>query len=49
MLRVVEEGNRLEIISPMPMGKRVLFAVLALFPLLAPYQLLIAPRLGEHP
>ncbi len=44
MLRVVEEGNRLEIISPMPAGKRVLFGVLALVPLLAPYQLLIAPH-----
>ena len=44
MLRVMERGNRLEIISPMPVGKRVLFAVLALVPLLAPYQLLIAPR-----
>jgi len=43
MLRVVERGDRLEITSPMPVGKRLLFAVLALVPLLAPYQLLIAP------
>ena len=44
MLRVMERGNRLEIISPMPVGKRVVFVVLALVPLLAPYQLLVAPR-----
>lgn len=43
MLRVTESGDRLEITSPMPVGKRLLFAVLALVPLLAPYQLLIAP------
>jgi len=43
MLRVIESGDQLEINSPMPVGRRLLFAVLALVPLLAPYQLLIAP------
>ncbi len=43
MLRVAESGGRMEISSPMPIGKRLAFLVLALVPLLAPYQLLIAP------
>ena len=43
MLRVTESGDRMEITSPMPVGKRLAFLVLALVPLLAPYQLLIAP------
>jgi hypothetical protein len=43
MLRVLECGDQMEITSPMPVGKRVAFFVLALVPLLAPYQLLVAP------
>jgi hypothetical protein len=38
---LVESANRLEIRSPMRAGMRVLLAALALFPLLAPYELLI--------
>jgi hypothetical protein len=44
MLRVAESEDRMEITSPMPVGKRLVFFVLALVPLLAPYQLLVAPR-----
>jgi hypothetical protein len=43
MLRVVESQDRLEIVSPMPLLKRLLFLLLALVPLLAPYELLVAP------
>ena len=38
---LIERANRLEIRSPMRTGMRVVLAVLALFPLLAPYELLI--------
>jgi hypothetical protein len=43
-LPVVESGDALEIESPMPVGKRVLFFLLGLFPLIAPYELLVKPR-----
>lgn len=42
-LRVVETLDRLEIASPMPRLKRFIFLLLALVPLLAPYELLMAP------
>lgn len=43
MLRVAEEADTFEITSPMPTGRRLVFAALALFPLLAPYELLLKP------
>lgn len=43
-LPVVEGAGVLEIESPMPAGKRILFLLLALFPLLAPYEILVKPR-----
>jgi len=43
-LPVVETAEALEIESPMLVGKRILFFLLALFPLLAPYELLLKPR-----
>jgi hypothetical protein len=43
-LLVRESANTLEIESPMRAGKRVLFLLLALFPLVAPYELLFKPR-----
>lgn len=39
MIQVSESEGHLDLFSPMPSGKRVLFAVLALVPLLAPYEL----------
>jgi hypothetical protein len=36
-----ERHDRLEVCSPMRAGMRVVFAVLALFPLLAPYELIV--------
>ena len=38
---LIETANRLEIRSPMRVGMRVVFAVLALFPLIAPSELII--------
>jgi len=43
MLNVVETEDTLEVTSPMPVGRRVLFGLLALIPLLAPYELLLKP------
>ena len=44
MFRVIEGKEAIEIQSYMPTGKRVLFFLLALFPLLAPYELIIQPN-----
>lgn len=41
---LVESEGRLEVRSPMRAGMRILLAALALFPLLAPYDLLIRPN-----
>jgi hypothetical protein len=44
---LVEHADRIEVRSPMRVGMRVLLAALGLFPLLAPYELLIKPD-WEH-
>lgn len=44
MLEFTEEPGRLEVRSPMRTGTRVVFALLALVPLAAPYELLIRVR-----
>jgi hypothetical protein len=41
MIELVEHADTLDILSPLPVGKRLFFALLALFPLLAPYELLL--------
>jgi hypothetical protein len=41
MIKVSHNTERFEIISPMPWGKRLLFGLLALFPLLAPSELMV--------
>lgn len=46
MLKVIEEKNVIEIQSCMPGGQRIFYSLLALFPLLAPYELIIRP--GWH-
>ena len=43
MISVIEGRDAIEIQSNMMVGQRILFLVLALFPLLAPYQLIIRP------
>jgi hypothetical protein len=43
-LPIVETADTLEIASPMLVGKRILFFLLAIFPLIAPYELLLKPR-----
>ena len=44
MFRVIESTEAIEIQSYMPTGQRVVFLVFALFPLLAPYDLIIRPN-----
>lgn len=46
-LPVVESGDTLEIASPMPVGKRLFFLLLALVPLYAPYDLLFRVRWND--
>lgn len=41
MLEIVDNADRLEILSPMAGGRRLLFVLLGLIPLLAPYELLL--------
>jgi len=40
IIQVSDNAERLDIISPMPVGKRIFLALLGLIPLLAPYELL---------
>ena len=51
MLEYSEAEGVIKLVSPMPAGRRLLFALLALFPLIAPYELLIKPHWEEwlHP
>ncbi len=41
MVQLIEGSGRLELVSPMPWGQRLLTAVVGLVPLLAPYELLL--------
>ncbi|MGD8242351.1 MAG: hypothetical protein PVF59_05985 [Desulfobacterales bacterium] len=43
MLKVIATQNYIEIQSRLPAGQRALLAAVAVFPLLAPYQLIIRP------
>jgi hypothetical protein len=43
MPKVIERGSTLEIQEHMPWGRRLLFLLLGLFPLIAPYELLVRP------
>jgi hypothetical protein len=43
MINVIESKEVLEVQSTMPTGLRVVFLVLALFPLIAPYELILKP------
>lgn len=44
MIEIVEHPDRLVVVSRTRFGMRLLFALLALFPLLAPYELLLGIR-----
>jgi hypothetical protein len=48
MIQVANNEERLDIVSPMPSGKRLLFALLALFPLLAPYELMLRAQWTDY-
>ena len=40
MFKIVKAFQRLELLAPLTAGSRIIFLVLALFPLLAPYELI---------
>lgn len=44
MLKVTEKEGTLEIQSVTPAGLRILFLLLAVFPLIAPYELILQPK-----
>jgi hypothetical protein len=44
MINIIENKEVIEIQSPMPTGRRILFGIIALFPLIAPYELIIKPN-----
>jgi hypothetical protein len=50
-VELVDRGSRLEVRSPMRPGMRVAVGMLGLFPLVAPYELLVRPAwtTGVHP
>jgi hypothetical protein len=48
MIEVSGGADRLDIISPMPRGKRLLFALLSLIPLLAPYELILRVQWSDY-
>jgi hypothetical protein len=48
MIKVSHDTQRLEITSPLPRGKRLLFGLLALFPLLAPYELILRVQWASY-
>jgi hypothetical protein len=41
MPHLIEQGGRVEIVSPMPMGLRAFLGIAGLFPFIAPYELLL--------
>jgi hypothetical protein len=43
-----ETKGHLELLSPMPWGRRVLFAMIGLFPLIAPWELLVRPQWNSY-
>lgn len=48
MIQVSDNGERLDVFSTMPAGKRFLFALFALIPLLAPYELMLRVQWNDY-
>jgi hypothetical protein len=48
MIKIAESANRLDILSPMTRGYRLLFVFLALIPLLAPYELILRVQWTDY-
>lgn len=48
MIQVSDDGERLDVLSRMPTGKRVLLALFALIPLLAPYELMLRVQWNDY-
>jgi hypothetical protein len=42
--RIAQTADRLVVDAPLPAGNRILFLLLSLFPLIAPYELILRPR-----
>lgn len=51
LLEFTETDGVIDLVSPMPVGRRIMFGLLALIPLLAPYELLLRPQWDDwrHP
>ena len=48
MISVRDTTDGLEIVEALPAGQRVIFALIALFPLLAPYELIVVLRWHDY-
>ena len=48
MIQVSDNEERLDVVSQMPSGKRFLFALFALIPLLAPYELMLRVQWNDY-
>ncbi len=48
MIQVSDNGERLDVFSRMSSGKRLLFALFALIPLLAPYELMLRVQWNDY-
>ena len=48
MIQVSNNGERLDVFSQMPSGKRLLFALFGLIPLLAPYELMLRVQWNDY-
>ena len=48
MIQVSEDAGRLEVVSRTPLGTRLFFAMAALIPLLAPYELMLRVQWTEY-
>jgi hypothetical protein len=44
LLEFTDTDGIIDLVSPMPVGRRVMFGLIAVVPLLAPYELLIRPQ-----
>jgi hypothetical protein len=48
MINLIEKEDFIEVQSSMPVGQRILFLFISIFPLLAPYQLIIRPKWDSY-
>jgi hypothetical protein len=48
MINLIEKEDFIEVRSSIPIGQRILFLFISIFPLLAPYQLIIRPNWDSY-